>query len=481
MTGTEQFISEIRSLLGADNVFTDTAHVYSYSFDSSIYRGRPDAVIRVRSTDDVSGVLKLANIHEVPVIARGGGSSLCGQTIPVKGGIIMDMQAMNRIVDIRVGDLLAVVESGVVNDQLNVALKPHGFFFPPGPSSGSVATFGGMIANNASGMNAIKYGATRDHVLGMTIVLPTGEVVQAGTRTIKNSSGYQIDRLMFGSEGTLGIVTQAVVRITPLEEYSMGALIGFDTLEAAGQGISNVIAYPLIPTGMELMDRVCIDSVNKGMGAGFPDKEALIYVKLGGFKESVERQKIQLEEIARSSGSTFMEITDDPSTIAGWTKGRQSVLPCLSRYDPDMVCVNLADDMAVPISRLPEAVKRFQAVSKKHGIIVATYGHAGDGNLHTKMLVNPTSEKSWRAAEKTTEGIYDVVLELGGTVTGEHGISISKAPYFRKERESLIPAMVTLKKALDPKNILNPGKIDQWKGGLYDRLDILRYPVEGSL
>ncbi len=464
---------EIENVVGKGNVVSSVAGLYAYGFDASIHHHMPDVVARVHNVHEVSKIVRIAYEHGIPVIARGSGTALSGQSIPIEGGIMLDMTPMNKIKEIRVEDLYCTVEPGIIYGKLNKELAKKNFFFPPSPGSGDVCTVGGMVATNASGMRAVKYGATRDYVLGMEVVLPDGSITHFGTRTIKNSSGYQMEKLMVGSEGTLGIITEITFRIIPLPENRAITLASFDSLEKAGQGISNIIASGLLPSALEIMDKVCIKAVNKSMGIGLPESEAIIIAEADGAGEVIKRDVKTIAEICRKSGAGNITFTDDKDEMANLWRGRKGVLPSLSRYGKDMISVSLADDMSVPISKIPVAIKKFQEIAARHKILIGTYGHAGDGNLHTKVLINPMEAGSWGRAEKAVDEIYHVVISLRGTVSGEHGIGISKAPWMQLERMDSLAVMEEIKKAIDPKNIMNPGKMMQWHGSI---ISYLRYP-----
>jgi len=467
-------VEELEKIVGKERLSTRIADLYVYGFDASIHHKTPDVVVRPLNTQEVSEIVKLANRTKTPIVPRGAGTAMCGHTVPLKGGIIIDLTGMNKIKEIRVEDLFCVVEPGVVYDKLNVELAKKGFWFPTTPGSGEACTIGGMVVTNASGMRAIKYGATRDYVLGLEVVLPTGDIIHTGTRTLKNSSGYQIDRLMVGSEGTLGIVTEVTLKLAFKPKASAMTLAAFNSLEDAGRCVSNIIARPLMPSAIELMDSVCIKAVNKCMNIGLPDCEAICMIEVDGHPVAVDDELKIVEEICKQSGAVSTEASKDKKRIDYWTNARKAIMPALSRYGEKFVSVALADDMSVPISKVPEAVVAFQRIAANNGVIVGTYGHAADGNLHTKMLVEPTSEDSWRRGEKAVGEIYDKVLELGGTVTGEHGVSITKAPYMKKERADSLSTMKAIKKALDPNNIMNPGKMFDWEGSIIAHL---RYPA----
>ncbi len=472
---SKEVLDQLTAIVGPENLSTRSADLYTYGFDSSIHHANAEVVVRPGNAGEVSGIVKVAAKHKIPITARGGGTGLCGGAVPLFGGIVLQTTRMNRIKEVRVEDLYCVVEAGVVYDKLNEALAPKKFFFPTAPGSGEACTIGGMVATNASGMRAIKYGATRDYVLGLKVVLANGEEMEVGTRTLKNSSGYQLERLFVGSEGTLGIVTEITLKVSPRPKSSAMVVAAFDTLEAAGRCVSRLIATPLLPSATELMDRTCIQAVNKAINAGLPDCEALCMIEVDGDPFVVDKESEAVQKVCHDIGASSVQYSKDPKQMASWTNARKSVMSALSRYGERSVSVSLADDMAVPISRIPEAVVAFQRISSENGIIVGTYGHAADGNLHTKLLVDPDSEDSWRHAEKTVSEIYDVVISLGGTVTGEHGIGITKAPFLKKERPTALSTMLNIKKALDPDNILNPGKLAQWEGGIITRL---RYPCK---
>ncbi len=470
----QSIINQIEAIVGKDGYSVEPAVLYTYGFDASIFHKTPDMVVQPKSTEEVSEIMKIAYANDIPVVPRGAGTGLCGSAVPIKGGIVIAMQRMNKVTRISVADLWVDVEAGVVYNDLNNELSKYGFFFPPSPGSAEACQIGGMVANNASGMRAVKYGATRDFVLGLTFVKADGEIVRAGTRTIKDSSGYQLARLMCGSEGTLGIITEVTLKLTTKPKKSASCLCAFDTVENAGKCISAIIARPLIPASCELMDSVSIEAVNKARGNPLPDCGALCIVEVDGeTDEIIDRDLAIVEEVAKEIGAIAVTPTKDKKLIAQWTDARKSVMTSLSALKPGCSSVSLADDMGVPVSQVPKAVKAFQEIAAKYRVTVATYGHASDGNLHTKMVIDPMDKDEWDRGVKAVDEIFEVCIELGGTVTGEHGVGISKAPNFQQERASELSSIKAIKAAMDPKNILNPGKLEQWEGSI---LGNLRYP-----
>ena len=473
----QKIIDSIEKIVGKEGYSTRVADLYTYGFDASIFHTTPEMIIQPRSTEQVSEVMKIADAYNIPVVPRGAGTGLCGSAVPIKGGIVMDMSRMNKVLQISVGDLWAEVEAGCVYNDFNAAIGKYGFFFPCNPGSAEACEIGGMVAANASGMRAVKYGATRDFVLGLTFVKANGEIVNAGTKTIKDSSGYQLARLLCGSEGTLGIITKVTIKLLAKPKSTASCLCSFNSVHDAGKCISAIIAEPLIPASCELMDSVSIEAVNNSQGNPLPDCKALIIVECDGEPEQVERDLKTVERIAKDIGATTVTATHDKKQIAAWTSARKAVMTSLSALKPGFSSVSLADDMGVPVSKIPDAVLAFQKIAEKYRVTIATYGHASDGNLHTKMLLDPLDKDEWDRGVKAVSEIFDVCIELGGTVTGEHGVGISKAPDFQKERATELSTIRAIKQAFDPKYILNPGKLEQWEGSILGKVP-LRYPCK---
>lgn len=470
----KEIIEQLRDIVGNEYCRTNNAELYVYAFDGGVHRKKPDVVVQPQNVKQVQQIVQLANRHKVPLIPRGAGSGLCGAAVPIDAGIVVDMQRMNKVRDIRVGDLYCVLEPGVVCDDFNALLAPYRFFFP-GPASSEVATVGGMVALNASGGKAVKYGATRDYVMGLEVVTPTGEIVRTGANTIKHSSGYQLERLLVGSEGTLGIITEANIRIAPKPAKIAACVAAFDDLEKAGQCVANIIAKPLIPSELEIMSEPCIKAVNKATNMGLPEVAGMLLIELDGAPEVVKRDIETVGEICKATGAIKVDFTEDEKRITELWKARKQMLPSLSLLKEEYTTTMLADDMAVPISQIPKAVAGIWAISEKYDLIIPPYGHVGDGNMHTKVLMNAANPEHWKQAKSAVKEIYELIRALGGTTTGEHGIGMTKAPDFIIERKTAIPMMKAIKGALDPNNIMNPHKLWQWED---DFVHELRYPTD---
>ncbi len=473
----QERIEKLKAIVGEDNVRTDDASLIVYGSDSSVHATRADFVVRPNSVEDVQNILRLANAEKIPVIARGAGSGMSGHAVPIDGGIVLDMKRMNKILDIRLEDVLVKVQAGVVDDDLNRALKPFGFMYPTAPASSKIATIGGEIANNASGLRSVKYGATRDSVLGMKVVLANGELVNLGANTRVEASGYQLDRLMVGSEGTLGVVVEATLKIVPIPKFRCMAVAKFNRMEEAGESITEIISSGAQPSVLELMDNIAITAVNTTLKLGLPDVEAILFFEADGMvKEAVDFEMEKMKAICEKHGGFEIEMSYDPKERTKIFSGRKKLFPALSRYKEGYACTSLADDMAVPYSKMADLAVKIHEVAEKNGVIMTAYGHCGSGCMHTKILMDPTKEEQWKGAERAVEELYNYVYSVGGTTSAEHGIALSKAPSWKKEKADQLELMRAVKKAFDPNNILNPHKLQDAPDNWVDATP-LRYPV----
>lgn len=457
----------LKEIVGDDNFTDNIADRYVYASDASVHYHMPTCIVRPKKIEEVQKILRYANHQKIPIVPRGAGSGMSGHTVPLDGGIVLDMKQMNRILEIRPKDVLCRVEPGVINDELNRVLKPYGFFFPPTPSSGMICTIGGMIGTNASGNRSVKYGATRDAIMGMKVVLANGDLVTLGSNTRVDSSGYQLARLMVGSEGTLGVVVEATLQISPLPRYRAMGVANFATLEDAGMMISQTIAAGIVPSMLELMDDIAITAVNNAQNLGLPNVAAIVIFECNGMlKKAVEYEMNRIKEICEKNHGTGISVSDDPKEMERIYKGRKKLFPSLSRYGEGLVSTALADDMAVPISKIADTVKKIHEIAQHNHIVMSAYGHCGAGLIHTKILMDTSKKSQWNNAQKAVQEVYNYVHSIGGTTSGEHGIALSKAPSWKQEKKDSLEMMKAIKKALDPHNILNPHKLmdapDDW-------------------
>ena len=458
---------KLKDIVGEKNVKDNKADLYVYGSDASVHEAMPSVVIKPTTIEEVQSIMRYANSELIPVIPRGSASSTSGHTVPIDGGIIMDLKGMNKILEIRPENIYCKVEPGVIDDDLNRALKSYNFFWPPAPASSRIATIGGEIGANASGLRSVKYGATRDVVLGMKVVLANGDLVTLGSNTRVATAGYPIERLMIGSEGTLGIVVEATLKIIPLPKLRCLGIAKFNKVEDAGNAVTNVISKGASPSMLELMDSIGITAVNKNLNLGLPDVGAIILFEADGMiKESVDYEMEKIKNICEENKGFDIEMSYDVKERTRIYTGRKKLFASLSRYKEGIICTDLADDMAVPNSKVSECAHMIHEIAKQNNVIMSVYGHCGSGVIHTKIMFDVTKKSQWDDANNAATELYNFVHSVGGTTSGEHGIALSKAPFWKKEKADSLNLMKQIKKALDPNNILNPHKLqdapDDW-------------------
>ncbi|MGE5576768.1 MAG: FAD-binding oxidoreductase [Syntrophothermus sp.] len=457
---------EFQKQLGAEKVLTREADIACYAFDSSflgqLYEYRPEAVVRPGNVEEVATVMRLARTHRIPVTPRGAGTAQTGGAIPVRGGIVMDLSQLNRVIEVDTDNLQALVEPGIVHADLNAHLARFGFFFPPDPGSSKMCTLGGMISNNSSGMRAVKYGTTRQYVLRLEVVLPSGDIIWTGVRgskALKTVSGYDLTQLMVGSEGTLGIITKVRLKILPMPEKRGIVLAAFATLEKSGEAVINVFRSRLFPSAIEILDRTAIQAATMYKPEiVLPEAEAILFFEVDGSPADVI---YQAERIAAVCGplASHVEWTDDPVKFGKLWQARQVVGAAATRVKPGVTRVYDGEDICVPITKVPQALRRIQDIGERYGLTIVTYGHIGDGNLHSAVMANLRDPDEVERARQATDAVHRLALELGGTTTGEHGVGLTRAKYMEEEHGLALEVMRGIKKAFDPDNLLNPGKM----------------------
>jgi glycolate oxidase subunit GlcD len=453
-------IDELTKIVGPERVSDDTTVLYTYSRDASLITGTADYVTRPVSTEEVSKIVSLASKHKIPIVPRGIGSGLEGGCVPVHGGIVLDMHNMDKIIEIDTESLHAVVEPGVVHADLNARLAESDFFFSPDPASTDFCTIGGMIGTNASGMTCLKYGDTRKSVLGLEVVLADGSVINTGSKTVKSDCGYDLTALFVGADGTLGVVTKAILKVIPRPRARATVAVYFDRVEKIGEAVTAIFASGIIPAACELMDRSVIKAVNQYKPEiGLPDVDGMLIINLEGSEATVKEEVAGVVSACQKVGAIEVKAAATQEEADRLWQGRRAVGSAIYRLDPKKAAPNIAGDYGVPIKRLPEILKEVRRITEESGITIVAYGHVGDGNLHTAMAVNILDEEELARAEKAGDAIYEAVLKLEGTTAPEHGIGVSKIRWVQQESQSSYPLMQAIKKVLDPQNIMNPGKI----------------------
>jgi glycolate oxidase len=461
---TPRVLSKLEGIVGSENISSRTEELICYSRDSSIFSYRPDVVIRPGNTDHVAAVMKVANEERIPVTPRGGGTSAAGSPLPVARGILLDMSGMDRILQIDLDNQMVLVEPGVVCDALNEELSKAGFFFPPDPASSPACTIGGMVNTNASGNRTIKYGPTRDFVLWLEVVLPTGAIIETGSKTLKSVSSYDLTRLIVGSEGSLGIVTKVALKVVPLPEAYSTALFIYDSVDALARAALRVRRAGMVPEMLEFMGRATTRVAFDYAGIkGIPEGNFML-LDFGGSREFVGAALERGVALCRQEKPVYAETTLDQAYRQGLVNARKAALPALARLKPSTVM----EDCTVPPTKLPEAAVKIERIPEDLGVSgfeLGNFGHIGDGNMHPTFLFDSRLEEHREAFLKALDLLYEgIVLPAGGSVTGEHGIGLIRAKYVSMEHPSTWSIMRSLKHLFDPNLILNPGK---GKGGPY--------------
>jgi glycolate oxidase len=442
------------------HLLTDADTVAPYLHDEAEWaeRGRALAVVRPESTAEVVAVVRACAQHGIPIVPRGAGTGLSGGANAVDGGIVLSLERMRRIVEIDAAERLAVVQPGVVNDVLRAAAAEQQLWYPPDPASAPWSTIGGNVATNAGGLCCVKYGVTRDYVLALEVVTASGEVVRVGRRTAKGVAGYDLAGLMVGSEGTLGVITEVTVKLRPLRTTPPRTVVGFfDTLAECGDAVSRVTARGLQPAAFELIDRVCLQAVNAWKHAGLPEDAAALLLAQTDLPEPAAQQEaeaIHAEFVA--AGAREAMLSTDPVEAEALFDARRLAYPALEQRGEAM----LTEDVCLPRGRIAEMLGRIEEIAVRHDTLIATVAHAGDGNLHPLMLTPHGDEAAKRRAQAAFDDIVNTAIDLGGTVTGEHGVGLLKRAGMRRELGPEVLAMQrAIKAALDPQGILNPGKV----------------------
>ncbi|MBN2060622.1 MAG: FAD-binding protein [Deltaproteobacteria bacterium] len=468
-----KILKELIDIVGPENVFSDEIECLCNSRDMSVHQGIPDAVLFPRTTEHVSAIMKLAHRDKIPVIARGSGTSVTGAVLPVKGGLLLDLHLMNKIIEINKADFYVRVEPGVICLNLNNTLAKEGLMFPPNPGSEAVASIGGMISTNASGHRAVKYGTTRDYIKGLKVVLADGSIIKTGTIAPKTSLGYDMTHLFSAAEGTLGIITEATLKIEPKPEYGALAVAIFSDLNAACDAVTEVSTSGIKLAGCEIMDKFSLKVVEKALGKDASRIEALLIMEADGAREVVVRDMERIDNIMKKYNVQEFEWTDDPGKRDEMMRARGGLVPTLSRIKPGNRLVPIAEDLGVPPSKIPETIRKAQQIAEKHNVLIATFGHVGDGNVHTTFVSDVRSRDDWNRLKPAVEDLVKTALEMKGTLSAEHGTGLTRAPHIEMELGPAMEVMRKIKQALDPDNILNPGKMALEKTG--EKADIYSY------
>ncbi len=453
-------------ILGEERVLTQKLHLLCYSYDCSFQAREeehlPSIVVLPKTTQEVSMILEVAYREGIPVTPRGGGTGASGGSIPLEGGILMDLSSWKEILEVDEENRQVFLRPGVIHSHLNQHLKRFGLFFPPDPGSSKMCTLGGMVANNSSGLRAVKYGSTGDYVLGLDVVLPNGEMITTGgvdSRALKSVSGLDLTSLFVGSEGILGVITKIRLKVLPRPPYLGLVMAVFQELEMAGEAVLQVFSSGLTPAAIEILDKTAITAVNNHHSSpNLPEAEAILLFELHGNREGVleeiERVKREVEGVA-----TMVEIATDEATRERLWAGRRVIGAATANLDEKKTRVFAGEDIAVPISQVPKALKKIRELAKRLHITVVIFGHIGDGNLHTAPIIDISIPEEVERVKELIHGIHLLAIELNGSTTGEHGVGSARLSYMEREHGPSLDLMMKIKELMDPEGIMNPGKL----------------------
>jgi glycolate oxidase len=449
---------EFERVLGKDNVFDNEADRLAYSFDAAVLEpSLPSFVLRPTSGEALGKAVRVCNENSLPLTVRGAGTNLSGGAVPKPDGVVILTNALDKIIRIEEEDLYAVVQPGVITAKFAEAVEALGLFYPPDPGSQAVSTLGGNVAENAGGLRGLRYGVTRDYVMGLEFFDAAGETVKAGARTVKCVTGYNLGGLLVGSEGTLGVFNEIILKLIPLPQAQRAMMAIFSEPSGASETVSAIIANRIVPVTLEYMDNFTIRAVEDFSRVGLPvDAAALLLVEVDGHPAQVEEEAAKVESICRQMGAMRVHVARDSEERDRVWEARRSALSALSRIRPTTVL----EDATVPRSAVPAMIRAIEEIGRKYELPIGTFGHAGDGNLHPTILTDRRDKEEWTRVERAIEDIFEKALALGGTLSGEHGIGLAKSKFLAREIGT--PAILysrRIKAALDPKNILNPGKI----------------------
>lgn len=453
----EQRISQgLRQLVDPGCYLDSPEDLVNYSYDAYLPEARPDAVVLPLSTEQVASVMRVAHRESISVTPRGAGTNIVGGSVPVRGGLVLCFTKMNRILEIHPEDRYAVVEPGVVNGDFQKAVAAYGLFYPPDPASLNVSTIGGNVAENAGGPRGVKYGVTRDYLLGLTVVLADGRVIHTGGKTTKNVTGYDLTGLFCGSEGTLGIITEITVRLISKPEAQRSIQAAFPDLEGAGQTVSRIMASGILPVALELMDSTVVELIERSHRIGLPTHaEGLLLIQVDGTQEMVQREAKRVAEFCKENGAVEVMVSRDPKDEERLWFARRSAFGVMARARPNCI----VEDVTVPVSKLPTMVREIVSLARGHGVKVGVLAHAGDGNMHPLIMFDKRDEEELHRVEAFSQELFQKAAQMGGTLSGEHGIGMAKDRFLPMVMSDHTRELLRqIKATLDPKGILNPGK-----------------------
>ena len=452
-------IKEFEQLVGKENVFSSEADRQSYAYDAAVLKPMiPSLVVRPTEVEQLGQVVKRCYEEGIPMTVRGSGTNLTGGTIPdCSDTIVILTTGLNKILEINTEDLYATVQPGVITAKFAAAVAAKGLFYPPDPGSMSVSTIGGNVAESSGGLRGLKYGTTKDYVMGMEVFANTGDLVKTGSRTVKCATGYNIAPLLVGSEGTLGMISRAILKLVPPPQASKAMMAVFDNVQKASEAVARIIAAHILPCTLEFMDNMTINLVEDDVKIGLPrDAQAILLIEVDGHAGQVADEALIVEEQLKKSGATQIVVAKDAEEKNRIWEARRKALPALARFKP----TTILEDATVPRSKIPAMMKVINGLAEKYNLTVGTFGHAGDGNLHPTFMCDKRDKDEFERVERAVDELFNTTIEMGGTLSGEHGIGTAKQKWLEKETSrGTIGYSRRLRKAIDPKGLFNPSKL----------------------
>jgi D-lactate dehydrogenase len=448
-------IRQFKAIVGDNGIFTDPADCLPYGYDNSRLQATPEAVLFAQQHEQVVAIVQLCHQKRVPLIPRGKGTGTTGATVPQQGGVVLSLERMNQILEFDVDNRLVRVEPGVTNKQLQDHIAQEGFFWPPDPSSAAVCTIGGNLAYNSAGPRAVKYGTPRENTLGLKAVTGCGDTITTGVRTTKGVVGYDLTRLLIGSEGTLAVITEAILKLTPKPQTKRTLQASYSDIHSAANAVSSIMRQPVIPCALEFMDGAALGMVREFSDLHLDSRVgALLMIEVDGSEHSIKEDVEALANAAKTEGLLEVHTAETQEEIARLWKTRKALSPALRNIAPKKI----NEDIVVPVSSIPKLVDSLQNLSQKSGITIVNFGHAGNGNIHVNLLLDPADPKQVEAGDYCLKSLFSLVLGLGGTLSGEHGVGVVKRAFVEQEIDpAALKLMHAIKRQFDPHQILNPG------------------------
>ncbi len=456
MSLSPNIVARLREICGKENLLTDPSDCWPYGYDNSRRQALPDAVVLATDHDQIQGLIQHCNQEKIPLIARGRGTGTTGATVPIHGGIVLSLERMTRIIKMDPANRIMVVEPGITNQQVQDAAKEHGFFWSPDPTSAAFCTVGGNLAYNSAGPRTVKYGSTRDNVLGLRAIIGEGNEIRTGVYTSKGVVGYDLTRLLIGSEGTLAVITEATLKLLPLPEAKRTLQAIYRDIDSAAKAVSAIMAQPVTPCALEFIDGLAIEMIRSYSKANLPQGAgAMLMIEVDGLEAGLDQAADKVAAAARNDGLLDVTVARNQDEVKALWETRKALSPALRNIAPKKI----NEDVVVPVSEIPTLISGLQDLAGKFGITIVNFGHAGNGNIHVNLLIDPDDPQQMQNAEKCLDEVFSLVLKLNGTISGEHGVGLEKRDFVAREIDAVtLDLMQRIKRQFDPNNILNPGK-----------------------